>query len=336
MSKENRKEIMDPQSDQLPEDAINNMFNPQEVVFSEALQVFTELQQKEVLSSSDFEEADKDTFSSFDLGSLNNDEHEQRRVKKIQNSLVMIIMKNPDGCTSEELEKITLLSKSRIEDNLSDLNDKGWLISTRVKQSSYWKYQDLFGSEILPQIEKYEPLLKYIIKRIRNTSRHDILADILQSVYVSAYEIRTTIDPREQSLQGWLSRIARYKALESGRVKDDQNVSLEKNMNLTHKSNPNMPELNIIDESLSPEPISINNEALYTSLDKIKELPLQDRDAIFFRNLCGLSFADIAIILDVNTPVAKMRYHRAMGRLIGKLREEGYSEEEIKTVTFYP
>lgn len=61
----------------------------------------------------------------------------------------------------------------------------------------------------------------------------------------------------------------------------------------------------------------------------VGQLPEADREILLMRTFESLSYAEIACVLEIDSPAARKRYGRALIRLRGLLKSSGVSESQI-------
>ena len=61
--------------------------------------------------------------------------------------------------------------------------------------------------------------------------------------------------------------------------------------------------------------------------DPVRKLPHRYREVIVLRSIAQMPFAEVARILEVTVPAAKMRYRRALDALVEQLREKDPSPD---------
>lgn len=141
------------------------------------------------------------------------------------------------------------------------------------------------------------PVRSYLLSLTRNAARAD---DLLQETFFHVHRARHTWDPG-RSARGWIYAIAHNVFLMSCR--SDRRRA-------RHEEPPaeELPEL--------PVPAEAEGLAARDLVTKaLDALPPDRREALLLHHVEGLSFPEIAGVLGITTMAAKLRSHRAMGRL---------------------
>lgn len=141
------------------------------------------------------------------------------------------------------------------------------------------------------------PVRAYLVSLTRNAARAD---DLLQETFFHVHRARHTWDP-ERSARAWIYAIAHNVFLMAYR--SDRRRG-------RHEELPgdDLPDLPVPAEAESLAARDLVTRALGA-------LPADRREALLLHHVEGLSFAEVAAVLGITTMGAKLRSHRAMGRL---------------------
>jgi RNA polymerase sigma-70 factor (ECF subfamily) len=141
------------------------------------------------------------------------------------------------------------------------------------------------------------PVRAYLLSLTRNASRAD---DLLQETFFHVHRARHTWDPR-RSARAWIYAIAHNVFLMSCRSEKRRG---------RHEEAP--------EDDLPDLPVPAEAESLATRdlvSKALSQLPADRREALLLHHVEGLSFPEVAGVLGITTMAAKLRSHRAMGRL---------------------
>lgn len=150
--------------------------------------------------------------------------------------------------------------------------------------------------------------------------------DIAQEAFIKAYRSLPGFRG-ESKFSVWLYRIVSNLCLDFLRRKTRrQTLSLTVEDEEGEES-----QLDIPDESLSPERMldrKLSRESLSRGLDS---LPPEQREILLLREIQGLSYEEIARALDLEAGTVKSRIFRARKRLAAFLLEEGNNPEYLSS-----
>jgi RNA polymerase sigma-70 factor (ECF subfamily) len=149
-----------------------------------------------------------------------------------------------------------------------------------------------------------KPLLRYLTRMTRNsTDADDLLQETLIRMATDLPQLRSS-----ESVKGWAYRIATNVAIDFLRKK--KKTQFEDFNDEFANSDSNEEDEYIVDEM---------NDCIHGVIDK---LPPDYRAAIILSDLQGLSVAETAEIMDISIAAAKVRIHRARGRLRDSLNKK--------------
>lgn len=163
-------------------------------------------------------------------------------------------------------------------------------------------------------VDRYQDMVINVSNRFVH-SRDDAL-DIAQEVFIKAYDSIGRF--REQSsLSTWLYRMAVNRSLNS--IRDRKRKNIFNSLDILFENEENSP---IQQEQDHNDPVDVqmekqeNIQALYKALDS---LPKKQRVAITLNKLEGLSYKEIADIMDISVSETGVQINRARKKLQKKL-----------------
>lgn len=146
-------------------------------------------------------------------------------------------------------------------------------------------------------IFEYENIVKNSSKKIfrivfKITKDKDLTEDILQDVFLKLWEKRKTIDLK--FAEGWLIKSARNKFIDYYRLKDNQTLNISVN-----------------DSIIEETKLDNKNESDYNKiLKELEQLPIQQKEIFFMKEMEGLTIKEIANYLDITESKVKVTIHR--------------------------
>ncbi len=147
------------------------------------------------------------------------------------------------------------------------------------------------------------PVGAFLRSLTRSVSRAD---DLLQETFFHVHRARQTYDPN-RSAKAWVYAIAHNVFLMSCRSEKRRGRHEE-----------------LADDDLPDVPVPAEAEALATK-DAVRKalarLSVDRREAVILHHVQGLSFQEVGAVLGITTMAAKLRSHRAMGKLREILKE---------------
>jgi RNA polymerase sigma factor (sigma-70 family) len=142
-------------------------------------------------------------------------------------------------------------------------------------------------------------LFAYVRQMLSSAPRQDA-EDVMQDVFVRAYGALRA-DRREMNVRAWLYRVAHNRCIDQMR-------------------RPTPPPAELFDLSRKPlhDPVeeAQRREDLTRLVQDIARLPDQQRSALLMREIDGMSYADLAVALDVTVPAVKSLLVRARVGLV--------------------
>ena len=156
-------------------------------------------------------------------------------------------------------------------------------------------YDDAFGTIH----DRYRQRLLAYTRQMLGPSRSDA-EDVLQDVFLRAYGALRN-DDRPVTLRAWLYRVAHNRCID-------------------HLRRPLPPAAEIYELSRTPthdpQAETVRREDLRRLVQDVQRLPEQQRSALLMRELDGLSYAELADVLDTSVPAIKSLLVRARVGLV--------------------
>ncbi|MBR2852240.1 MAG: sigma-70 family RNA polymerase sigma factor, partial [Anaerotignum sp.] len=168
-------------------------------------------------------------------------------------------------------------------------------------------------------ILKHEKIVYNVALRMMNHSED--AKDISQEVFLKAYRSLGNFDERSQ-FSTWLYRITHNTCIDEMRKrKGKQSYSLEEELENEEGSM----QRQIADEGDTPEESLLREEQKSEILQALDTLSEEHKAAVILRDVKGLSYEEIAEILELSLGTVKSRISRARNQLkkeILKIREQ--------------
>ena len=156
----------------------------------------------------------------------------------------------------------------------------------------------------------------------RLTGDYAQAADLMQTAFLKLLQAAKSIDPA-RSLKGYLLRLTRNASIDYLRRKSRRAAVWSQRLGEDAENLAGPATTTPVDELLSDQEASAKLEAA------LAEMPPAGREIIVLRSIAQMPFAEVAEILDISVPAAKMRYRRAIDDLI---EQTGFSKvREIET-----
>jgi len=128
--------------------------------------------------------------------------------------------------------------------------------------------------------------------------------DIAQDTFIKAWQHLNRFQPTQSgSFRAWLCRIARNRAIDVIRCQRPQ-----------AELSPSLPY-----HAPTPEEVMLRHETIVSIEQAIRELPEAMRSALILRELEGLSYREIAVVLDIPQGTVMSRIYHARKRLAAAL-----------------
>lgn len=192
---------------------------------------------------------------------------------------------------------------------MTDLKERDLI--RRAKQGDMLAFEEL--------ILKHEKIVYNLALRMMNHSED--ARDISQEVFLKAYRSLSNFDERS-AFSTWLYRITHNTCIDEMRKrKGKQSFSLEEELENEEGSM----QRQIADEGDTPEESLLRAEQKNEILQALDNLSEEHKAAIVLRDVKGLSYEEIAEILEVTLGTVKSRISRGRNQLkneILKIREQ--------------
>ena len=192
---------------------------------------------------------------------------------------------------------------------MTDLKERDLI--RRAKQGDMLAFEEL--------ILKHEKIVYNLALRMMNYSED--AKDISQEVFLKAYRSLSNFDERS-AFSTWLYRITHNTCIDEMRKrKGKQSFSLEEELENEEGSM----QRQIADEGDTPEESLLRAEQKNEILQALDNLSEEHKAAIVLRDVKGLSYEEIAEILEVTLGTVKSRISRGRNQLkneILKIREQ--------------
>jgi RNA polymerase sigma-70 factor (ECF subfamily) len=165
-----------------------------------------------------------------------------------------------------------------------------------------------FEQAFLPHMAAAYNLARWLVR-----DEHEA-EDVVQEAYVRA--LRSFTSFRGTEGKPWLLRIVRNNCYDRlrGRQVRGPTISLDENPH------------GITDDALSPEALLVQNEQRQTINEAIEALPLEFKEAIILREMEGLSYKEIAAVVNISMGTVMSRLARGRA-LLQRQFETRLSEE---------
>ena len=192
---------------------------------------------------------------------------------------------------------------------MTDLQEKDLI--RKAKQGDMLAFEEL--------ILKHEKIVYNLALRMMNHSEDAM--DISQEVFLKAYRSLANFDERS-AFSTWLYRITHNTCIDEIRKrKGKQTYSLEEDL----ESEDGSMQRQVADDGDTPEESLMRKEQKSEILRALDTLSEEHKAAIILRDVKGLSYEEIAEILELSLGTVKSRINRARNQLkteILKIREQ--------------
>ena len=192
---------------------------------------------------------------------------------------------------------------------MTDLQERDLI--RKAKQGDMLAFEEL--------ILKHEKIVYNLALRMMNHSEDAM--DISQEVFLKAYRSLSNFDERS-AFSTWLYRITHNTCIDEIRKrKGKQTYSLEEDL----ESEDGSMQRQVADDGDTPEESLMRKEQKSEILRALDTLSEEHKAAIILRDVKGLSYEEIAEILELSLGTVKSRINRARNQLkteILKIREQ--------------
>ena len=122
--------------------------------------------------------------------------------------------------------------------------------------------------------------------------------DCFQETWIAALRAYPSLR-RADNLRAWLFRIAQNKAIDAHRARSRRPVPVES-----------------VPEPAAPPPVAGGAEDSQPELwARVRELPPKQRTAVFCREVLGMPYAELALLLECSEDAARRNVHEGLKRL---------------------
>lgn len=181
-------------------------------------------------------------------------------------------------------------------------------------------------------VNDFEKLVTAYEKNVYNLALRmvgdpDDAADITQETFIKAYRALASFRG-DSKFSSWLYRIASNVSLDFLRSR-----SRRAQVSLSFENEDAEGEIELPDMSQNPEEAlmkKLSMEAVRRGLDK---LPPKQRQILILRELCGMSYAELAKTLDTEEGTVKSRIFRARKRLCAILLGDGNISDAAASIS---
>ena len=197
-------------------------------------------------------------------------------------------------------------------------------LNTRFTVSSEGRVLSLEGQQILAARRQDPAAFEALVRRhqagifnfcARMLGQAEDAADVAQETFVQLYSHLGRLDEREP-LAPWLFRVARNRCIDIIRRRRTVSISLPDD-----PTNDDTWLIEPADEEPLPEERLEQADLQRVLSDAIAELPAAYAEVVALRYAGDRSFAEIALILEVDEGAARVRFHRAKALLRRHLRQ---------------
>jgi len=175
---------------------------------------------------------------------------------------------------------------------LSPQIESAWLLAARNGD------QEAYGR----LVRHYQALVVHVAYRVCNDP--ETANDIAQDAFIKAWPNLSRVHPQQNgSFRAWLCRIARNRAID---VVRSQRPHDELNLTLPYRAP-------------GPDELMLRQETIATIEAAVRQLPESMRSALILREFEGLSYREIATVLQIPQGTVMSRLYHARKRLAALL-----------------
>lgn len=166
---------------------------------------------------------------------------------------------------------------------------------------------------VLPAKDK---LYRFALCIVGNTSEAE---DIVQEVFLRVWEQRDSTKNIE-NIDAWCMRMVKNLSIDKMRAKSKQNVALDT-------------QLPTVDQQANPHQKTEISDTIRHIETFIQMLPEKQRMVIQLRDIEGMTYQEIALILDISIDQVKVNLHRARRKIRQQLvSAEAYGIKKINKI----
>lgn len=187
-------------------------------------------------------------------------------------------------------------SRVRVNSKLQDLSDEDLMLACKAD-----------NGEALEEIYRryYKQIYGFVY---RNNLRKEIAEDIVQEAFLRVYRSRKSYKPTAK-FAVWLYRIVRNLCIDESRRYWNRNVARETESTLTEDQQSPIDLLASEEKDVRLRMDEAND--LNTIKEAVNQLSPEQREVIILNKFQGLSYQEIAEIIDSNTESVKQKAYRA-------------------------
>lgn len=181
-------------------------------------------------------------------------------------------------------------------------------------------------------INDFEKLVTAYEKNVYNLALRmvgdpDDAADITQETFIKAYRALGSFRG-DSKFSSWLYRIASNVCLDFLRSR-----SRRAQVPLSFENEDEEGEIELPDMSQNPEKVLMKKLSMEAVRRGMEKLPPKQRQILVLRELCGLSYAELAQTLSVEEGTVKSRIFRARKRLCAILLGDGNISDDAASIS---
>lgn len=181
-------------------------------------------------------------------------------------------------------------------------------------------------------INDFEQLVTAYEKNVYNLALRmvgdpDDAADITQETFIKAYRALGSFRG-DSKFSSWLYRIASNVCLDFLRSR-----SRRAQVPLSFENEDEEGEIELPDMSQNPEEVLMKKLSMEAVRRGMEKLPPKQRQILVLRELCGLSYAELAQTLSVEEGTVKSRIFRARKRLCAILLGDGNISDDAASIS---
>lgn len=181
-------------------------------------------------------------------------------------------------------------------------------------------------------INDFEQLVTAYEKNVYNLALRmvgdpDDAADITQETFIKAYRALGSFRG-DSKFSSWLYRIASNVCLDFLRSR-----SRRAQVPLSFENEDEEGEIELPDMSQNPEKVLMKKLSMEAVRRGMEKLPPKQRQILVLRELCGLSYAELAQTLSVEEGTVKSRIFRARKRLCAILLGDGNISDDAASIS---
>lgn len=181
-------------------------------------------------------------------------------------------------------------------------------------------------------INDFEKLVTAYEKNVYNLALRmvgdpDDAADITQETFIKAYRALSSFRG-DSKFSSWIYRIASNVCLDFLRSR-----SRRAQVPLSFENEDEEGEIELPDMSQNPEKVLMKKLSMEAVRRGMEKLPPKQRQILVLRELCGLSYAELAQTLSVEEGTVKSRIFRARKRLCAILLGDGNISDDAASIS---